>query len=169
MRPLYGLTQDMLALNDLLDQAGAELDAELALWFDRVAAEQPRLLDDLLDLAAEKAMRATAAKAEADQWAERAKREQRGADAVRRRILAHLVATGQTAAETASGRVLRVVPNGGARSVLLADEFDPAQLPDDLVRVRREPDRAAIAAALERGERVPGCAMVERGQHLRVS
>lgn len=38
----------------------------------------------------------------------------------------------------------------------LAGEADPDTLPDDLVRIKREPDKKAIRAALEAGREVPG-------------
>lgn len=41
-------------------------------------------------------------------------------------------------------------------TVSLSGEADPATLPDDLVRIKREPDKAAIKAALEAGREVPG-------------
>lgn len=41
----------------------------------------------------------------------------------------------------------------------LNGETDPAALPDDLVRIKREPDKTAIRAALEAGREVPGYAL----------
>lgn len=41
----------------------------------------------------------------------------------------------------------------------LNGEADPAALPDDLVRIKREPDKTAIRAALEAGREVPGYAL----------
>lgn len=43
-----------------------------------------------------------------------------------------------------------------AGQIGLAGEADPAELPDDLVRIKREADKAAIKAALEAGRDVPG-------------
>jgi hypothetical protein len=41
----------------------------------------------------------------------------------------------------------------------LLGEPDPAKLPDELVRIKREPDRVAIKAKLEEGFRVEGCSL----------
>lgn len=41
----------------------------------------------------------------------------------------------------------------------VAGEPDASSLPDELVRIKREPDKTAIKAALERGETVPGCTL----------
>lgn len=47
----------------------------------------------------------------------------------------------------------------GAGSPSLIGEPDPSTLPDHLVRVKREPDRAAIKQALVDGHAVPGCSL----------
>lgn len=41
----------------------------------------------------------------------------------------------------------------------IVGEPDPAILPDALVRIKREPDKTAILAALKGGEIVPGCTL----------
>lgn len=46
-----------------------------------------------------------------------------------------------------------------AGTASLVGDADPATLPDDLVRVKREPDRAAIKAALEAGAVIPGLSL----------
>ena len=40
-------------------------------------------------------------------------------------------------------------------------------VPPCIAEAEREPDNQAIRAALERGEGVPGCRLLERGEHLR--
>jgi hypothetical protein len=47
----------------------------------------------------------------------------------------------------------------GLSKPALVGEADPETLPDDLVRVKREPNRTAIKAALEDGRDVPGFVM----------
>lgn len=82
----------------------------------------------------------------------------------------HLIATGQTRIETTAGDVVSVQRNGGKLPVVPThgDTFDAATLPDQYVRVRREPDRDAIRAALEAGESLPFARFGERGTHLRI-
>jgi len=50
----------------------------------------------------------------------------------------------------------------------LVGESDPADLPDDLVRVKREPDKTAIKAALEAGREVPGYSLSNGSPSLSV-
>jgi hypothetical protein len=53
-------------------------------------------------------------------------------------------------------------------TVSLTGEADPAALPDDLVRIKREPDKAAIKAAIEAGRHVPGYSLSNGGPVLSV-
>lgn len=171
MRSLFSLSQEMLALNDALDARGGDLtDApELVAWHDRLAADLPLALDDSLNLIKEKRMRAAAAKAEAEQWSMKAKAESAGADALERRILAYLQATGQPRAETATGRVVSVVSNGGQLPVELAEGLEPADLPTRFVRYKAEANLTAIREALEAGEPLPFATLKPRGVRLKVS
>lgn len=55
-----------------------------------------------------------------------------------------------------------------ALGVSVVGDADPATLPDALVRIKREPDKAAIKAALEMGELVPGYSLSNGGQTLQM-
>jgi hypothetical protein len=48
------------------------------------------------------------------------------------------------------------------RSEALQITCDPADLPEDCQRVKIEPDRTAIKAAIKAGAAVPGCELVRR-------
>lgn len=74
--------------------------------------------------------------------------------------------TGLRKLECDSGSVA-VVRNGGKQPV---DIMVPAeQLPDEykVVKVTVSPDREAILQDLQRGKAIDGCALMERGEHLR--
>lgn len=70
------------------------------------------------------------------------------------------------------GEKTLVLPEGtvslAAGGVSLAGDPDVASLPDDLVRITRAPDRAAIKAALQTGREVPGCALTNGKPQLRI-
>lgn len=53
----------------------------------------------------------------------------------------------------------------GRRSVIVAD---PAAVPDDLCRIKREPDKTAIREAIEEGKKVPGAFLSNGGETLSV-
>lgn len=55
-----------------------------------------------------------------------------------------------------------------AGTVSLSGESDPATLPDDLVRIRREADKTAIKKALEAGRVVEGYSLSNGGPSLSV-
>ena len=65
---------------------------------------------------------------------------------------------------------LSVVKNGGKVPVLYPGEWaeDPTKAPEAFHRRRIELDVEAIRARLEAEEGVPGCAIGERGTHLRI-
>lgn len=41
-------------------------------------------------------------------------------------------------------------------------DLDPDQIPDDLMRVKREPDKTLIKAALKAGQAIPGLRLIQR-------
>jgi hypothetical protein len=47
----------------------------------------------------------------------------------------------------------------GGVSVVYSADFDPAALPDDLVRIKREADKPAVKAALEDGREIAGATL----------
>lgn len=170
MRPLYHLGQDLLALADLLDACeGGEIPPELDAYFAALQDEQAAKLDNVLAFIAEKDMRAAAAKAEADQWQERARRERRAAEMVRQRLHLFLVATGQPKAVTAAGKTVSVQANGGAVPLVI----DPAEPHGNhplyaVAKTLWAWDTDAIRADLAAGKDLPFARQGERGTHLRI-
>lgn len=61
-----------------------------------------------------------------------------------------------------------VAANGGKAPLVVPD--DPSAWPKEFVRERviRELDREALREALEHGEQVDGCAIADRGYHVRI-
>jgi len=102
-------------------------------------------------------------KAEAALYTTAGKAHATTAERVKGRALA-LMEAAEHAGETLTGA--RLQPNSAA-PLLYAPDFDATALPFDMQRVKVEPNSAAIAAALERGEVVPGVTMGVRGRHLR--
>ena len=58
----------------------------------------------------------------------------------------------------------RLVANGGKCPL----KIDRDRLPDEFVRVVRQPDEAKIREAIEAGASVPGVELAERGKHVRL-
>lgn len=173
-RPLYVIGDDLTRLNALLDECegdfarAEEIQPAVTEWFDRLAEEQATKLDNYVGLLKTLDMEAAAAKAEAEQWAAKAKARERRAEFLRGRLLDYLTRTGQPRAETATGRVLAVVNNGGQLPVVLADSIDPAALPVRFVRYRAEVNKAAVAEALAAGEKLDFATLGQRGVRLKI-
>jgi len=107
--------------------------------------------------------RAASCKAESALYATAAKAHTNTAERTLARAYL-LMEAAEHAGETLTGA--RLQPNSAA-PLLYAPDFDATALPFDMQRVKVEPNSAAIAAALERGEVVPGVTMGVRGRHLR--
>lgn len=174
MRPLYAITAEMQRLNDLLDEAEGdfsrlgEREEAVSLLLSELEADQGVKLDNVLDLARQLEMEATAAKAEAEQWQAKAKARANRADYLLGIVKKHLEATGQRKVQTATGRTVAVVANGGKPPVVYAEAIDPAAVPEEFVRVKKEIDTQRVQLFLESGGSLPFAKLGERGSHLRV-
>lgn len=98
---------------------------------------------------------ATAAKARKEAWAAREKAAADHEQAVRRQITRLMEAIGE---RTIKHPLATLTMRAGKPELILTEDA-AARLPDELVRVKREPDRAAIRAALEAGGELDGCAL----------
>jgi hypothetical protein len=173
MRSLYTISEEFLHLNEVLETfEGGEIPPEaelrLASWMDSLGSEEAQKLDAVVSYLRQLAMEEVAAKAEAEQWAKRARVRANRQDWLKKRLKEHLEITRRTKTETASGITLAIQKNGGKQALILAESLDPAKMPDNLVIVRREPDKEAIYAALEAGEKLDFATLAERGTHLRI-
>lgn len=174
MSTLYEIGADLLALDSLLEERGGDItDPEVAAAIDAWAAElQANLavkLDGCIGYLRTLEMEAVAARAEADQWNAKASSRELRRDHFKARVKAILEVAGQTKVTTAAGRTVRVQANGGKLPLKLDDPLDVSLIPDRLCVIRREPDRTAIAAAIEAGEELPFARLLPRGTHLRIA
>ncbi len=170
MKSLYEIGADLLALAEVLDACDGDLskcETDVLAWIERAEGEQSEKLDRYIGLIRQLEMESSAAKAEADQWAAKAKTRGNTADFLKARLKAHLEATGQAKAVTATGRVVAIQRNGGI-SPLIVDPVDLADVPTDFVKVRQEIDREAIRKALELGVTMTFARLGERGTQLRI-
>ena len=174
MRPLYAIRADVLALNDLLDELegdlsrAGEVGPALESFLADLEAEQGVKLDSFIDLIKTLRMEAVAAKAEKEQWAAKEKARTGRADYLERMLREHLELTGQRKVQTATGRTVAVVANGGKPPVVYAEAIDPAVIPEEFVRVKKEVNTELVQKFLESGGSLPFAKLGERGNHLRV-
>lgn len=99
-------------------------------------------------------LEADAIKAQAKRLAERAAVHARHADRLERYLEANL-SVGEKLSDAR-------VAISWRKSRAVEIDCDPTELPEDYCRIRCEPDKASIRAALEAGENIDGARLVER-------
>ena len=157
MLSLYNLTGDWLAMRDRLADAGFDeetiadtLDAE-STPYDEKVARTAMVIEEFRAAAAGK-------KAIATRFADEAKRLETRAEALALYLKNSLVATGRTDVPHELIRVKLYI--GRNKSVEIKDE-DEIPLEYIKTETKTSPDKSAIKSALERGEEVPGAALLK--------
>lgn len=172
-RKLLEIGDDLQALADLLDEAGPELEPDIATAFDAlfrsVADEEAIKLDQCVNLIRRKQAEARAARDEADVYLHHARVRERAVERIELFLFQYLMRTGRTKVATATNRVLSIQKNGGYAPMRFLDPaLDPASLPDEFVK------KSINTEAVRRGlaERNPAALAIavleERGSHLRI-
>jgi hypothetical protein len=170
---LFELTSDLRALDELLEERDGditdpEVERAVTNWFAELSSNEGAKLDCYVGYIRTLEMEASAARAEAEQYEAKAKTREKRVAWLKDRVKLHLEQTHRAKVETATKRVIAIQPNGGMAPLLMADPLDPAALPDEYVRVKREPDREAIRRALADGAVLPFARLGEKGTHLRI-
>lgn len=176
MQPLFAIGNDLLVLNDLMDErdgdfADPEIVATLDTWLKELAGQEAVKLDGYVALIKQLAMEAEAMSDEAKEYARKAISRTRRMDYLKGRLKQHLEATGRQTIRTAKGYTVFTQKNGGKAPLKINDDmYSAADLPDHLVKIKREFDLEAIRKAMENGEELPvGFAEIgEPGTHLRI-
>lgn len=165
---LWDITEDCLALHDILTDVEGDVSDEVALqavdeWFAENEANLAAKADGYAALIQLFTARGKARKAEAQRMARLAEADENNARRLKSRMLWALDRLGLRRLDTDRFR-LTVAGNGGKVPVEVLGD-----VPDTYMIVSRRPDMDAIRQALESGKEVPGARLGERGQHLRVA
>ncbi|MGI3168417.1 siphovirus Gp157 family protein [Pseudooceanicola sp. C21-150M6] len=139
---------------ELRDMLGEDFDGET--FWDSLDGETDAvdLVDHLLRKALDDKALSEAAKVQAADISERARRIAARSDAQKRAILSILRATGEKKLERPLATVSR---RAGGVSLKITDE---AAIPSQLTVTTTSPDKAAIKKALQAGEAIPGAELV---------
>lgn len=169
-RTLFDIGADLLALDQLLDDldgdvTDASVEAAVTAWTAELAADESRKLDNVVGYLRQLDMEEAAARAQAEQWQQKARSRAGRAAWMKELVRRHLLASGRTRAATETGHTVSVVGNGGKVPLDLSP-VDPDALPDRFTRRVLDPE--AVRAALEAGEELPFARLGERGSHVRV-
>ena len=169
MPTLLNITDDLRALDDLLDEVGGDVsDPQVAeavdAWFAELDAAMETKVDNYAALITEMMNRAELRAAEAQRLYHRSKIDQQSAGWLKDQLKTVLEQRGIKKVETPRYRV-SVAGNGGKAPL---DIHEPGAVPRELCKhipERWEPDGDAIRDALGRGEEVPGATQMEPGTH----
>lgn len=173
-RPLFEITDDLLKLNDLLDEVEGdvsrfgEMEPAITAYMDSLAGEEAAKLDAYVNLIRQLESEAAVAKAEAEQYAKKAKTRESRAAWLKERLKMHMEQTGQGKVDTERGRTVTIQRNGGKLPVTVNDSVDLNAIPLWCVKIVRSVDTDAVRSALERGEALDFARLGERGTHLRI-
>lgn len=171
MPTIYDISEDMAALDALLAETGGEITPEaedaFAAFEAELAANLHAKTDAYCALIAEIDARAAARKAEANRLADRAKTDERTADALRERLRWVWEHRGLGKVETDRFTV-SLARNGGKAPLDIRCGVE--DLPSWAVRTETiaSADRDAIRARLESGEALPFASLMERGTRISI-
>ena len=106
-------------------------------------------------------------KQEAKRLADRARVDSNRAASLKQMLQEFFACHDLKTVETARYK-LTLASNGGKAPLIVDEDYGTTAIPDELCKVTREPDTAAIRAALEAGEELPFARVGERGQSMRI-
>lgn len=168
-RTLFNISEDLEKLNELLDEAGNDIQQQelLRQWFEQLGTERDRKLDAYAALVTEMLARAEVRKAEAKRMMALADADEKRAQLLKERLKWFFETHNLKTVETLRYR-LSLAKNGGKTPVILKDGMLPTQLPKRFQKVSIEPNMTAIRAALETGEQLDFATLGDRGTGLRI-
>jgi hypothetical protein len=171
MPTIYQIADDMAALDALLAETGGEITPEAEAAFNAFEAELTNNLNGKVDaycaLIAEIDARAAARKAEAKRLADRAKADERTADALRERL--RFVWEQRKLGKVETDRfTVSLAKNGGKAPLDIRCGVE--DLPGWAVRVETtaSADKDAIRARLDSGEVLEFASLMERGTRISI-
>lgn len=171
MPTIYDISEDMAALDALLAETGGEItpeaEAAFAAFEAELAANLHAKTDAYCALIAEIDARAAARKAEAKRLADRAKIDERTADALRER-LRWVWETRRLGKVETDRFTVSLAKNGGKAPLDIRCGVE--DLPAWAVRTETiaSADKDAIRARLEAGEALPFASLMERGTRISI-
>jgi len=174
MRSLFEISDDLLALEEMLALAGGEITedeagAALQDWFDTLGAERDTKIDNYAALIRELDARADAREVEAKRLMALAGSDANNVKRLKERLKLFFELHEIKKLDTPRFRI-SVQANGGKSPLVVPEMWEalPSTAPEAFHRRVIELDKQAIREALEAGEEINGCAISERGNHLRI-
>jgi hypothetical protein len=171
-RSLFAISDDLLALDNILDDLGGDVSDEqvesiIAEWFENLGEERDRKLDNYAAFIRELEARAEARKVEAHRLAALVTIDTNRILALKRRLKWFFEYHNLPPIQTARFR-LSLAGNGGKLPLLLDPDLTADSLPEEFRKVSVTPDPDKIRAALESGAQLDFARLGERGKSIRI-
>jgi hypothetical protein len=173
-RTIFDISDDLIALDDLLTENDGEITSDAAgealeAWFDDLGTERDTKIDNYCRLIASIDARAQARAVESARLDDLIEADQKAVTRLKAALKEFMARQGITKLETSLHK-LTVANNGGKPPLIIPEEWldDAVNAPEEYHRVFIRLDTEAIRADLLGGDDVPGCAIGERGTHLRI-
>lgn len=164
---LYALTTEIESIVAIMLEGGVDSPEAAAALEEHLAGMDAALeqkAEGYASVITELTARAAARTQEAKRLRALADTDTALSDRLRERLKEAMERTGKTKFQT-TRFAFTVAGNGGKQPLRIDPE---ATLPPILTRIVQEPDKDAIRAVLESGEKVPGCELLPRGTSLRI-
>lgn len=162
---LYELTGDLLQLQSMLED---DVDPEvLADTLEAVQGEYEVKLEAYCKVIRNLEADVVGIKSEVERLTGKRKTLEANIDRIKKVMFDSMKATG-TAKVKGQLFTVAIQKNGGKTPVIVADDVDTANLPDQLVIFTEKPNLDAIRELLEAGKVVDGFSLGERGESLRI-
>lgn len=168
-RTLLDISDDVMALDDLLDEIGGDItDCEAAIdqWFAELGIERDKKIDGYGSLIAELTNRAEIRQQRAAEMLALAELDKKKVHYLKQRLLEFFQAHNITQLHTDRFRFTRC-KNGG-KQPMWCEEAD--RLPDEYRRqvITYKPETEKIRAELECGKELGFARLLDRGEHIRI-
>lgn len=172
-KSLFNIEADLLALDQLIEEREGDIsdpavESAVVAWFESLKEDEGRKLDGYCFWIKALEGEAKTAKAEADNYAAKARSRENRAKWLKDRLKLHLELTGQKKIETPKLHTISIVANGGSLPVVLSLDFKIDDVPSQFVKVTKSIDTDAVRIELQAGNQLPFATLGPRGQHLRI-
>jgi hypothetical protein len=179
MSTLFQLSEEMQRIADVLRREDGDLGEggpeapdgyeTLEAWFDGIHEQIHDKVDDYCFLIAEIEAYAKVRREKAAQLARLSLQDESTVARLKDRLRRFMVTNDMTKIETANHKI-RVQNNGGAQSVSCPGDWEehPELAPDRFQHKAVYLDKNAISRAVRDGEKIPGCILLPRGNHISI-
>ena len=171
---LFEISDELAAIEELLTENGGDITDDAAgetleAWFDQLTDARDAKIDDYCRLITMVTARANARTEELSRLGALVDTDENTIKRLKTALHNFMLERGVTKIETPLHK-LTIAKNGGKAPLVIPEDWrnDPASAPEQYHRAVIHLDTDLIRADLAGGEDVPGCAIGERGTHLRI-